>query len=592
MTVRWSPFTKGVVVVALLLLAVWLAGKFAELLAPLAITFLVAYILNLPVNQLVRRSGMSRTLATVIVFLITLIALGLLIAMISPRLVGLVASFQIDLHAVQDVLLQFAGQPLEIFDLEINPQTLLDQALATLTNVLSPVAASVLALVAGAAQAVGWALFIAVVSFLLVKDLNGIASAFGRRIPDVLQNEAYHLGRELNAIWNAFLRGRLILSIVIGVVITIALWIVGLPNSAAMGVITGVLAFIPSIGSVLAGVIAALVALARGSSWLPISNFWFAVLVTGLYVAIFQLESLYLLPRIVGRRVRLHPVVVIVGTLAGALAAGILGILLAAPVIASARVLLGYAFNKLLDQDPFPQVEEEPHGTHWRGQLRGRPVAAVLFDLDGTLVETDDDAVAVLAASLSRFRLLLPQGDVERAARHLAGWANDQLNWWLAVLDRVKLDGPAQRLARRFGLIQQNSQNRALTPVAGTVDLVRRLENRYRLGIVSTRTVEEVRVYLDQQGLNAQFAVIVGSDSTERIKPHPQPILCAASQLAVPPEHVIMVGDTKADVRAAKAAGALAVGVLCGFGDAADLDQADLVLTSTAELAEWLSPAL
>lgn len=588
MTVRWSPFTKGVVVVALLLLAVWLAGKFADLLAPLAITFLVAYILNLPVNRLVRRSGMSRTLATTIVFLVTLVVLGLLIALISPRLVDLVASFQIDLRAVQDALLQFAGQPLEIFTLKINPQTLLDQALATLTSVLSPVAASALALIAGAAQAVGWALFIAVVSFLLIKDLNGIASALGRRIPDALQAEAYHLGQELNAIWNAFLRGRLILSIVIGLVITIALWIVGLPSPAAMGVITGVLAFIPSIGSVLAGVIAALVALARGSSWLPISNFWFAVLVTGLYVVVFQLESLYLLPRIVGRRVRLHPVVVIVGTLAGALAAGILGILLAAPVIASARVLLGYTFNKLLDQDPFPLAEPEPLGAHWRGQLRGRPVSAVLFDLDGTLVETDDETVAALAASLARFRLLLPQGDVQRAARHLAGWANDQLNWWLAALDKVKLDRPAQRLARRLGLIQENSLGRTLTPVAGTIALVQRLQSRYRLGIVSTRTRDEVCVYLDQQGLRGQFAVIVGSDSTERIKPHPQPILWAASQLGVAPEHVIMVGDTEADVRAAQAAGALAVGVLCGFGDEADLDQADLVLASTAELAEWL----
>jgi phosphoglycolate phosphatase len=49
-----------------------------------------------------------------------------------------------------------------------------------------------------------------------------------------------------------------------------------------------------------------------------------------------------------------------------------------------------------------------------------------------------------------------------------------------------------------------------------------------------------------------------------------------------------MVGDTAADVRAARAAGSLAVGVLCGFGDRADLKQADLVLAHTADLAEWL----
>jgi phosphoglycolate phosphatase-like HAD superfamily hydrolase len=58
--------------------------------------------------------------------------------------------------------------------------------------------------------------------------------------------------------------------------------------------------------------------------------------------------------------------------------------------------------------------------------------------------------------------------------------------------------------------------------------------------------------------------------------------------LGVAPSHVVMVGDTTADVRAAQSAGALAVGVLCGFGDRADLKRADLVLASTADLAEWL----
>jgi phosphoglycolate phosphatase-like HAD superfamily hydrolase len=58
--------------------------------------------------------------------------------------------------------------------------------------------------------------------------------------------------------------------------------------------------------------------------------------------------------------------------------------------------------------------------------------------------------------------------------------------------------------------------------------------------------------------------------------------------LGVAPEQVALVGDTAADIQAAKAAGAVAVGVLCGFGERDDLEQADLILESTAELAEWL----
>jgi phosphoglycolate phosphatase-like HAD superfamily hydrolase len=238
--------------------------------------------------------------------------------------------------------------------------------------------------------------------------------------------------------------------------------------------------------------------------------------------------------------------------------------------------------------DAAQALAEDPAFGRPAAILRGRPVRAVFFDLDGTLVETDDETVARLARRLAPLRPFLPRRNVARAARHLADWINERFNGGLAVLDWLRLDEPAQRLARRWGLIHANSAGRPLVPVAGTIDLVHALYGRYLLGIVSTRSEAEARVYLAQHGLAGAFAVIVGSDSTARIKPHPQPILHAARRLGLNPGHVLMVGDTAADVRSAKAAGALAVGVLCGFGDRADLRRADLVLASTADLAQWL----
>jgi len=220
--------------------------------------------------------------------------------------------------------------------------------------------------------------------------------------------------------------------------------------------------------------------------------------------------------------------------------------------------------------------------------LRGRPVLAVFFDLDGTLVETDDETVARLARRLQPLRALLPQPDAPRAARRLADWINERFNGGLAVLDWLRLDQLFQRLARRWDLVHENSLEHPLTPVAGTTELVHALYGHYLLGIVSTRSAAEVRVYLAQQGLAGHLVVVAGSDSTARIKPHPQPILWAAGRLGVDPRNVVMVGDTAADVQSAQAAGALAVGVLCGFGDRADLQRADLGLASTADLAEWL----
>lgn len=238
--------------------------------------------------------------------------------------------------------------------------------------------------------------------------------------------------------------------------------------------------------------------------------------------------------------------------------------------------------------DATPAIPARPARGRPRATLRGRPVRAVFFDLDGTLVETDDETVARLARRLTPFRPLLPGRNVQRAARRLADWINERFNSGLAVLDWLRLDEPAQALARRLGLIHGNSAGQALVAVAGTVELVQALYGHYLLGIVSTRTAAEVQVYLDQHGLAGFFAVVAGSDTTPRIKPHPEPILWAAGRLGVDPAHVVMVGDTAADVQAARAAGSLAVAVLCGFDDRADLKHADLIVESTADLARWL----
>ena len=90
---------------------------------------------------------------------------------------------------------------------------------------------------------------------------------------------------------------------------------------------------------------------------------------------------------------------------------------------------------------------------------------------------------------------------------------------------------------------------------------------------------------MTQQGLNGYFQAIVGSDSTQRIKPHPEPVLRALALLNVAADQAVMVGDTTVDIAAAHAAGVLAIAVLCGFGEPKDFTNADVVLESTADLA-------
>jgi phosphoglycolate phosphatase len=86
---------------------------------------------------------------------------------------------------------------------------------------------------------------------------------------------------------------------------------------------------------------------------------------------------------------------------------------------------------------------------------------------------------------------------------------------------------------------------------------------------------------------------VVTARSTRHTKPHPEPVLRAAEELAVAPRDCLIVGDTTVDIRAGRAAGAQTVGVLCGFGEQDELERAgaDLIVTTTADLASVLLEA-
>ncbi|MDW8319550.1 MAG: HAD-IA family hydrolase [Anaerolineae bacterium] len=222
------------------------------------------------------------------------------------------------------------------------------------------------------------------------------------------------------------------------------------------------------------------------------------------------------------------------------------------------------------------------------GVIGGRRVHALLFDLDGTLVETDDRAVAALARRLAWVAPLLPGRDPHRAARRLAMWSHDGLYTGLAWLDRLSLDAVVRRGLGRLRRAEAAASPRYV-PVAGASDMLRHLSARYPIGIVSTRRAADVWAYLAQEDLEEAVTVVVGADTTRRLKPHPEPVLWAAASLGLKPSQVAMVGDTAADVASARAAGAVAVAVLCGFGEPHDFRQADLVLRTTAELERWLA---
>lgn len=205
-------------------------------------------------------------------------------------------------------------------------------------------------------------------------------------------------------------------------------------------------------------------------------------------------------------------------------------------------------------------------------------VRAWLFDLDGTLMDTDDQSVAALAR---RLRFL----GAPRTARRLVMTVETPMNAAVTLLDMLHLDAAAFALEKRLSHAERGYDFRL---IGGVAPLLALLASRYKMAIVSTRGLAASEAFLAQHGLTALFPVVVTRESTRRLKPHPAPVRYAAQALDVAPEDCVMVGDTTVDVRSARRAGAWAVGVLCGFGEERELRRAGahLVLPSTADLLQ------
>ncbi|MFZ2471971.1 MAG: AI-2E family transporter [Methanothrix sp.] len=175
---------------------------------------------------------------------------------------------------------------------------------------------------------------------------------FSELIPPGHGPELSLLLRNIHQTWTGFLRGQIHLMLIIGLVTWLGGFILGLPQAFFLGVIAGFMELIPNVGPVLAAVPAILVALLFGSTHLAIGHLSFALVVVGFYTLVQMLENQFLVPKIMGDAVDLPPLIVLIGVVAGAGAFGIMGALLATPVIATGKLIFRYIYGKIMENTP------------------------------------------------------------------------------------------------------------------------------------------------------------------------------------------------------------------------------------------------
>jgi predicted PurR-regulated permease PerM len=357
---RWSPRTKLTIVLLLLGLGVYLLYRFSAVIKPMIMAIVLAFILTPIANWFQERLRLNRSFATALAYLAAIVVLIPIPMVIIPSLATQSTGLNLDIQRFLVEIEKLLGSQYVIAGQTINPDAIFNNVVGSIQGLLEPVFSQTLGFAVEFISSLVWVVFIFVVSFYLVKDAQDLTQWLEDITPPSYKQDFIRLRSEINKIWGAFFRGQLVLALVVATIFTIIGLIIGMPFALAMGVLAGLLEFLPSLGHAIWLIIASLLALFVGSTWIPIPNWAFMLMVIGLHLFYQQFDLNYLIPRIIGRRVHLPPLVVVLGIVSGALLAGVLGILLAAPTIASARVLGRYLYANLFDQEPFPTTVAPP----------------------------------------------------------------------------------------------------------------------------------------------------------------------------------------------------------------------------------------
>ncbi len=212
---------------------------------------------------------------------------------------------------------------------------------------------------------------------------------------------------------------------------------------------------------------------------------------------------------------------------------------------------------------------------------------AFFFDVDGTLADTDDEYIRRATRLLGPLKYLFPRHDPTAFLRWGVMTVESPLNTLMGIPDWLGIDDEIVAFFNWLSDLRPRPQPGRFVLMAGVSDMLAALSARYPLALVTARPERQTRAFVEQFNLTPFFKVLVSAQTAPHTKPHPDPVVWAAQALGLAPKNCVMVGDTTVDILAGKRAGAQAVGVLCGFGERAEMEHrgADLILDQTADLA-------
>jgi predicted PurR-regulated permease PerM len=348
---RWQLFAIAAVICYLL----WLL---APVLMPFAVAGMLAY-LGDPLADRLERLGLGRTLAVSIVFIVLILvfagALLLLIPLISRQIENLAQNMPRYIEWGRDSAIPWIQAKLHLDPNAFNSDRLI-AAVKTHLDSIGSYASVVLGKISRSSVGiVMWMtnlVLIPVVAFYLLRDWDRMVAYIDQVLPRSIEPTVAHLARESDTVLGAFVRGQLLVMLALGILYGGGLTLVGISVGPLIGMVAGLLSFVPYLGFIVGFAAALIAALVQYGDWAHV------LMVVGVFVVGQLLEGYVLVPKLVGDKIGLHPVAVIFAVLAGGYLFGFLGILLALPAASVIVVVLRYLLERYRQSNLY--TEEGP----------------------------------------------------------------------------------------------------------------------------------------------------------------------------------------------------------------------------------------
>jgi len=362
----WGTNTKLVVALTIIVILGALLVKFQFIITPLVIGLVLSYLFHPLADFMQRRLRFSWNASVGVIYIVILV---LLLGLLTLGGVGLVQQIQSLVIIVQDALrnlpelienisgqvYQFGPFKLDFGALDLND--LSSQVLGMVQPLLSQTGNLLGTVAGGAANFLGWTLFVLLVSYFVLVESGGLRDRIlSVEIPGYNQDLG-RLSRELGRIWNAFLRGQIIIFFLTVIVYSIVLGVLGVNYAIALAFLAGLARFVPYVGPAINWGVLAIIAFFQAYKLFGMSPLAYMLLVLAIALFIDQIFDNIVSPRILSDALKVHPAAVLVAAIIAANLFGILGVVVAAPILATTMLLWRYTMRKMLDLDPWPEKE-------------------------------------------------------------------------------------------------------------------------------------------------------------------------------------------------------------------------------------------